>query len=161
MRVLVTNPPMVPSYFNAGHHLALFQTAAALRGHPGVREVVVRDLSALNSTWASVCRLLTQTEFDVIAIFCDFDGVDGLPRLIEYALALSPTSRRVVFGRAAKHRPGLFHGLALDAIAFSGDYEAAICDYLDHLVGNGPPNGCHLLTDKGGGRRTSGSLSDA
>jgi hypothetical protein len=121
---------MVPSYFNAGHHLPVFQVAAYLRRRRPDCEVTAIDASALNSNWRDAAALLARG-FDVIALMNDYDGVDGLPRFVRYARELSPGARLITFGRLSKQVPGWFERLDLDAIVTDGDVEAAVGDYLD------------------------------
>ena len=55
MRVLIALPPMVPSYFNAGHHLPIFQVAAYIRKNVPDAKVTCIDGAALNLTWRDLC----------------------------------------------------------------------------------------------------------
>lgn len=137
MKVLVIHPPQVPSYFNAGHHLPIFQVAAYLRAR-GVGEVKVVDAAALNASWRDVCDLLVQG-FDAIAIFNDFDAVDTFARLVYYARRLGPKARLITFGRLSKQIPGWFERFDLDAIVVSGDYEAGVEAALGEPHDKAPP----------------------
>ena len=144
MRVLCVIPPYVASYFNAGHHLPVFQVAAFLRAQPGF-DVDARDLGALNANWKSVCRLLIQ-RFDVVAMLNDFDAIDGFDRFVEYCRELSPVSRVITFGRASRQTPGFFEQFGFDAIASEGDYEASVASYLLHLRDGAPLHGVRVRT---------------
>ncbi|MDD9140044.1 MAG: hypothetical protein NQ127_03970 [Candidatus Cardinium sp.] len=57
MNILCIIPPYIPSYFNAGHHLPIFQVAAYLR-HKTHHTVDTVDAAALNFHWKDVCDLL-------------------------------------------------------------------------------------------------------
>ena len=144
MRILCVVTPHVPSYFNAGHRLPAFQTAQYLRdrGH----EVVARDLGALQATWRTVCRILVADDFDLIAVFNDFDAIDGIKRFLNYCRELQPQARLLTFGRASRLRPHLFTELPLDAIAWSGDHEDAVHSYVDHLGDGRPTRGVMVRT---------------
>src|SRR4051794_7473516 len=109
-RVLVVWPPQVLSYFNAGHHLALYQVADHLRRH--LKDVdVVRtfDGSVESCTWKDVGDELFQAQYDAIAVMNDFDGVAGLSPFLKYARQLCPSSRIVTFGRLSSLKPELFY----------------------------------------------------
>ncbi len=112
------------------------------RGH----DVVTRDFGALQATWRTVCRLLVADDFDLIAVFNDFDAIDGIERFLHYCRELQPQARLLTFGRASRLRPQLFTGLLFDAIAWSGDYEDAVGSYVDHLVDGLPTRGVMLRT---------------
>lgn len=140
MKILCTIPPIIPSYFNAGHHLPIFQVGAYLRKLEGAHEVVCVDASALNYTWKDICSLLLQ-QFDVIILMNDFDGIDTFDRIVHYIRKLSPHSKLLTFGRLSKQIPEFFHRYNFDAILCSGDYEAGAGAYIKHLQGlqNNPP----------------------
>jgi radical SAM superfamily enzyme YgiQ (UPF0313 family) len=114
----------VPSYFNAGHHLPVFQVAAYLRRR-GIIDVAAVDAAALNASWRDICDLFVQ-RFDAIALFNDFDGIDTLERTVYYARRLTPGVRLIAFGRLSKQIPAWFERFDLDAIVVSGDYEAGV-----------------------------------
>lgn len=132
MRILTVIPPYVPSYFNAGHHLPVFQIGAALRRIDGVNQVECRDFGCLGSTWKDVCELLVRP-FDVVAVLNDFDAIDGFGRFMEYVRELAPQAKTITFGRGSKQVPGFFERYGFDAIAASGDYEAAVGAYVRWL----------------------------
>jgi len=123
MKVLVIIPPYIPSYFNAGHHLPIFQVGAYLRKNRLAHEVVCIDAAALNYTWKDVCDLLTH-KFDVILALNDFDAIDGFERFIVYATRLQSQAKLGTFGRLSKQIPQFFFRFGLDWIASDGDYEA-------------------------------------
>lgn len=158
MRILCLNPPAVPSYFNAGHHLPLFQCAAYLRaqGH-AVRTV---DFALLNATWRDMCRAL-HAPCDVIALFNDFDAIDGLSRAIAYCREFQPGARLMTFGRASRQCPGFFEQFDLDAVVASGDYEAGLQGYIDTLRSDRPKPGLHLRTAQGWTRTGPGRFLPA
>lgn len=124
MKVLCLIPPQVPSYFNAGHHLPVFQVAAYLRERVG-HLVTAVDASALNASWKDICDLLSRN-FDAVVIFNDFDAVDTFGRTVYYAKSLLPHARLITFGRLSKQNPGWFTRFDIDAIVTSGDYEAGV-----------------------------------
>jgi anaerobic magnesium-protoporphyrin IX monomethyl ester cyclase len=128
MRVLCVIPPYVPSYFNAGHHLAVFQVAAHLRRTLGL-EVVAVDHAALNAGWTDFARLLG-TGFDVVALLNDFDGVDTFPRALRYVRAILPGARTLTFGRLSQQSPEMFERLGVDAVVWSGDPEPGAAGYV-------------------------------
>ncbi len=132
MRVLVLWPPHVPSYFNAGHHLALFLVSSYLRSNCGA-EVRVMDAGALNSTWKDLGDVLDE-QFDVVALANEYDAVDGFGRTVRYARQLSPGSRLITFGRLSRDLPAFFERYDVDAIAESGDYEACLESYVGALA---------------------------
>jgi anaerobic magnesium-protoporphyrin IX monomethyl ester cyclase len=157
MKILCIVPPYVPSYFNAGHHLAIFQVAAYLRKKRNAL-VTARDLGAANATWRDVCELLVQ-RFDVIAMLNDFDAIDGFERFVGYVRSISPMSRLVTFGRGSRQVPGFFKRYEFDAIVSSGDHETGVAGYIDYLRGVGRPVGV-LLRDHGYSPVPPGALLD-
>ena len=70
MDILCIIPPYIPSYFNAGHHLGVFQVAAYLRKNSKAAKVVAIDAAALNITWKEICDVLTGEIMDICS--CDF-----------------------------------------------------------------------------------------
>ncbi|MBI5259145.1 MAG: radical SAM protein [Burkholderiales bacterium] len=134
MRVLVLWPPAVPAYFNAGHHLGLWEVSAYLeREMPGL-ELRTLDAGVLNMTWTHLAQAL-MWQPDVLAVQTEFDTVHVLTPLFTYCRALSPATRIVVFGRASSITPRFFLRYGPDAVVSSGDWEAAILRYLQHLAG--------------------------
>ncbi|MFJ4656823.1 B12-binding domain-containing radical SAM protein [Nocardia sp. NPDC088792] len=125
-RILVIWPPQVLSYFNAGHHLALYQVTGHLRNMLPHAEVRVLDATVERCTWKDIGDDLFQRQYDVIAIMNDFDGVDGIRRFLGYARALSPASKVVTFGRLSGMNPGFFQRYDLDAIVHNGDFEPGV-----------------------------------
>jgi histidinol-phosphate/aromatic aminotransferase/cobyric acid decarboxylase-like protein len=132
---------------------------AHLRTLPIVTEVDCFDLGALNATWKQVCDVLIRP-YDVVAVFNDYDGVDGLERFIDYAKRLQPDAKLITFGRGSKQVPGLFAGLRLDAVAASGDYESCVEDFVRYLAGEGPPAGVSVQVDGAFLPATPGRLID-
>jgi radical SAM superfamily enzyme YgiQ (UPF0313 family) len=149
-RVLVIWPPYVPSYFNAGHRLTLFQVAGHLRRQPGVGEVHCLDSGALNQTWKDLADLLF-TGFDVIAIANEYDSLDGFATLVDYARALSPSSKIVTFGRMSNQLPDRFMRYAIDGIVHTGDPEAGVASFVDAMIHDDkePLPGVYLRTAEG------------
>lgn len=137
MRVLVIWPPHVPSYFNAGHHSALYMTAAHLRARPGAYQVDTCEAGLLNMNWKAVGDLLFQGDYDVIAVMNDFDAVDGMERFVHYARQLSPHSKLVAFGRLSNMNPGFFTALDVDAVVVEGDFECGVGDFVDAVAHGG------------------------
>ncbi|MEJ7602647.1 MAG: radical SAM protein [Kofleriaceae bacterium] len=141
MKILIVIPPMVPSYFNAGHHLPAFQVAAYLRRQPDFSSAEMRcvDLQALNATWRDACTLLIDQP-DVIAILDDLDAADGIPRFVRYARELAPRARIVSFGRLSALAPDVLASTGVHGIVESGDYEAGVAGFIraanegDHAV---------------------------
>lgn len=124
MKILVCWPPHVPSYFNAGHHLPVFSTAAFLRskGHT----VTAVDCGALSHTWKDFADLLTRShETPLIVVINEYDVVEGLRRAFDYIRALSPQSTIATVGRLGYQCPGFLRNMSPDAVGESGDYEAA------------------------------------
>jgi len=140
-RVLVIWPPHVPSYFNAGHHLGLFEVAAYLRKRAGVRSVTCIDAGALNYNWKEIGDRLFEG-FDVVAMQNEFDALEGVERMTEYVRALCPAAKIVTFGRLSATLPRFFERYDVDAIVQSGDYESGVASYVDWLArpeGEPPP----------------------
>lgn len=153
MRVLCIIPPYVPSYFNAGHHLGIFSVAAYLRRSRPDAVVEALDAAALNMTWRDICRVLVKG-YDLVVMWNDFDGIDTFGRFIRYVRELSPQSRLMTCGRAGSYARDLFEALGFDAIAISGDPEAAVDSYVAAMVGDAqPPAGVAL-------RGTDGAYAD-
>ncbi len=148
MKILFIWPPHIPSYFNAGHHLPLFQTGEYIRKNIDNADVTCVDAGALNYTWKEIADLLSQNKFDLIAIMNDFDSIDTFPRLIRYIIKLSNNSRIITFGRLSKYIPDFFKKYKLDAIIFDGDYEASVKEYIDFLYNkNNTPRGVIFKSD--------------
>lgn len=126
LRVLIIWPPQILSYFNAGHHLALYQVAGHLRRSFPRGSVRVIDGTVEQPTWKDVGDDLFQHQYDVIAVMNDFDGVAGLRAFLSYARRLSPSSRLIAFGRLSSLNPGAFRQFDLDAVVESGDFETGV-----------------------------------
>ena len=129
MRILCLIPPSIPSYFNAGHRLPLFMTAAYLRKQFPTMQIDCQDAGALNSAWKEICDLIIN-EYDLIALFNDYDMVDTHGRFMMYVKKLSPKTKVIAFGRLSKQIPAYFFSFGMDAVHHSGDYEAGIYNYL-------------------------------
>ncbi len=134
MKTLCIIPPSVPSYFNAGHHLPVFQVGAYLRAQGLSNDVVCMDGAVMNMTWKDVCKLLRR-EYDVIAVMNDFDQVDTFRRFTYYVKQLSPQAKLVTFGRLSKQVPQFFQQYEFDGIVASGDYEAGVAEFIRVLKG--------------------------
>jgi anaerobic magnesium-protoporphyrin IX monomethyl ester cyclase len=138
MRILVIWPPQVPSYFNAGHHLTIFNVASHLRAtFPSVRVQAI-DAAALNITWKSLGDLLVDQP-DIVMIANDFDSTSSFQRSIFYARTLAKDVQIVTFGRLSARLPEFFQQFDLDAIVAAGDPEAALEDVVRTRAENGPP----------------------
>ena len=146
MKILCVIPPYIPSYFNAGHHLHIFQVGAYLRQIIGVDEVVCMDLAALNTNWKQVCALLVKG-FDVIVVMNDFDGIDSFQRFVTYAKKLTTEAYLITFGRGSKQVSKFFERYGFDAIAASGDYEAAVGSYIEYLFERSQCQGVIIQTN--------------
>ncbi|MBF0109951.1 MAG: radical SAM protein [Magnetococcales bacterium] len=133
MNILCLIPPYIPSYFNAGHHLSVFMIGAYLRARSRDTQVTCLDGAALNMTWRALGEILIQG-FDLVVLINDFDATDTFERTIAYIRALSPQARILTAGRLSCRLPDLFFTLDLDAVHGSGDPEAAVASYLDHLA---------------------------
>ncbi len=135
MRVLFVWPPSVPTYFNAGHRLPLWEVAEYIRRELPDAAVDIVDAGALNYTWKEMADTII-ARYDAIAIVNEYDNVDGVRRLVDYARALSPTSRLLTFGRVSSVIPRFFSRYALDAIVRDGDFELGVLQFLQ-VVRNG------------------------
>lgn len=140
MKVLVLWPPQLPSYFNAGHHIQVFATAAHLRRYGQPVEVTARDLGVLNVNWKEIGDVLYSGAFDCVAVANDYDAVDELRRFVHYVRVLSPRSRVITFGRVSSQIPRHFFQYGVDAVVASGDVEAGVLAYVNFLrTGALPP----------------------
>lgn len=152
MRVLCLIPPMIPSYFNAGHHLPVFMVASFLRrALPAGTRVDAIDACALNHTWRDVIDLLME-QYDIVALMNDYDGIDTFRRFMAYARELSPRTKIVTFGRLSKQIPRFFQQYGCDGILVSGDYEAGLAGFVEHLSGGALPPG--VMVRRGDGSYT-------
>lgn len=137
MKVLVIWPPHIPSYFNAGHHLPVFQVGAYLRKSSNINEVHCIDAGALNYSWKDIGDLIMQNQFDVIAIMNDFDAVEDFHRFTKYARELTNNEVKIVtFGRLSKQIPEFFYRYNIDGVVHSGDYEASVESFINYISGN-------------------------
>lgn len=132
MNVCVLIPPYIPSYFNAGHHLPIFQVGAFIRENYPDIQVTCIDAAALNYNWADICSLLLE-KFDVIAVMNDFDSIDNMERFMYYVRELSSSTKTITFGRLSKQVPGFFKRYGIDGIHFSGDYESGISGFIEYV----------------------------
>lgn len=140
MKVLVTTPICVPSYFNAGHRLHLFEVSGYLRSKGHAVEAV--DLASLNVTWKHLADLLVQKHYDLIVIMNDFDLIEGMGRVLKYVDELSPSTKTITFGRLSSMKPRLFYQYEqLDAVVAVGDYEAGVYQYICYLETGSSPVG--------------------
>ncbi|MBR8290502.1 MULTISPECIES: B12-binding domain-containing radical SAM protein [Burkholderia cepacia complex] len=133
MRILLVWPPVLPSYFNAGHRMAMYQVAAYLRRELQSAEVVVRDFGALNCTWKEVADCIAHG-YDLIVIQNDFDAATGFGRFVGYCRQLCPGARILTFGRLSAQIPGFFARYGLDGAVASGDPEPAVLRYAQALA---------------------------
>lgn len=138
--ILVASQPCVLGYFNAGHHISLYETSAYLRKKGNT--VIATDASAtLNFTWKDVPLILRKNRFDVIVLLNDFDIVEGFGRMVEYVREFSPHSKIVTFGRLSARLPSYYRQFDIDGIVCSGDYEVGVAGFLDYLDEKGYPAG--------------------
>nr|AAF61217.1 SanA [Streptomyces ansochromogenes] len=147
-KILVIWPPQVLSYFNAGHHLALYQVTGHLRAvYPGA-QVTAIDASVERLTWKDLGSRLFQERYDVIAVMNEFDGIDGLRRLVSYARALNPDAPIVTFGRLSGVNPRFFERFDIDAIVENGDFESGVVAAIEAFRGRAADAaGVHLRRD--------------
>ena len=138
--ILCVIPPYIPSYFNAGHHLPLFQVGSYLRQADTQLTVTCIDAGALNYTWKEICDLLMQP-FDVIVLMNDFDAVDTFPRFMKYKEVFCPQAHVITFGRLSKQIPRFFFQFEINAVHATGDYESGVLAYIQYLndVNKQPP----------------------
>jgi anaerobic magnesium-protoporphyrin IX monomethyl ester cyclase len=138
--VLVTYPLQVPTYFNAGHHLALYQVAGYLRERAGarVRSVDVVDGATGSVTWRDLAAQLARGNYAVVAVQNDLEGVDGTERLLAYIRTLSPGTKTVSFGRMTATTPEVMRRFDFDALVESGDFEPGVAAAVDIFTLGGP-----------------------
>lgn len=144
MKVLVTTPLCVPSYFNAGHRLALYEVGGYLqrKGHIAV----TTDIASLNSTWKDLVDLLIQNKFDVVAIMNDFDLIEGFARFTEYIKEFSPNTKIITFGRLSSACADIFQQFKIDAIVATGDYEPGVDNFINYLNDGILPDGVQVFS---------------
>lgn len=131
IRLLVVRPPVVPEYFNAGHHLPVFSVSAYLRRQLGRAAVVdALDAEALNVTWKELSDRIWEGDYDVVACMNDLGEVAAaVGEFVERTRALLPRTKIITFGRLSRKIPGLFERYDLDGIVASGDYEAGVLTF--------------------------------
>ncbi|MDE9467348.1 B12-binding domain-containing radical SAM protein [Xenorhabdus bovienii] len=137
MRILLLIPPYIPSYFNAGHHLPLFQVATYIREKNPSWQVTALDGGTLNLTWHDLAKELAKS-YDFVGLFNDFDAVDGFGRTVMYCREILPQVKMFTFGRLSKQVPDWFKQFGFEGIAFSGDYESSVESF---LLNYGPNTG--------------------
>lgn len=136
MKILTLIPPYIPSYFNAGHHLPVFQVATYLQQIYPNYTIDSIDAAVLNIHWKNICDLLIKG-YDVICLLCDFDGVDTLDRMIYYIRQIGSVDTKIIlFGRLCKQSPDMFLKYDVNAIHIKGDYEPGIEEYIRYLNNN-------------------------
>lgn len=136
MRVLLIWPPSIPTYFNPGHHLPLWEVSAYLRTARPDIEVATCDAGTLNHTWKDIAALLLR-RFDLVCVMNEYDNVDGCRRLLQYLKAVSPDTKTLTFGRVSGVVPKFFERYGFDCIAASGDFEIAILRFIEYLERHG------------------------
>ncbi len=147
-KILVINSPHVPSYFNAGHRLPIFQVGNYLRKNCKDTSVKCLDIAALNYTWKEIGDILFQGKFDLIAIMLDYDSADNFERLLKYIYELSFNSKVLVYGRLCKQNPDFFKKYKISAIIRGGDDEIAILRYWKYILGQSKKLvGCSIFQD--------------
>lgn len=123
-KVLVIWPPEIPVYFNAGHHLAVFQVGAYLRRRFPELSVTCIDAGVLNYTWKDIAMLLADGEFELAAVANEFGSLEGVIQFSRYVRGVLPNCRILTFGRMSLQAPTLFDEVDIDAVVASGDNEA-------------------------------------
>jgi radical SAM superfamily enzyme YgiQ (UPF0313 family) len=136
MKILTCWPPHIPSYFNAGHHLPVFSIAAFLRraGH----SVDALDAGALNCTWKEFGAKVYQGGYELVILVNDFDVVEGIRRAADYVRGMRPETTIMTVGRLGYQNPEFFRQFDLDAVAESGDYEAAVTEVIRWIQAGKP-----------------------
>ena len=138
--LLLIWPPHVPTYFNTGHRLILFQTAEYLQARRDV-SVDILDAGALNVTWRDICGRLVDHNYDIVMVVNEFGTLDAVRWFVRYCREFSPRSRIVTAGRLGIQAPWLLCQLDLDAVVCDGDPEPAVLSYVDTVLGDGTPSG--------------------
>lgn len=134
MKILCIIPPYLPSYFNAGHHLPVFQVGNYIRKTLPNVEVTCVDAAALNYTWKEVCDELIKP-YDIIMLLNDFDAIDTFERFMKYKEVFLPNAKTITFGRLSKQIPRFFFQFKLDAVHCNGDYEPSLVAYIKYIAG--------------------------
>lgn len=141
--ILVINSPYVPSYFNAGHHLPIFEVGEYLRKNSKNIHVTCLDAGALIYTWKELGDYFYQNSYKMIAIMIDFDTSDNFERMLDYIKELTPKSKILVFGRLCKQIPEFFKKFNIDGIVTDGDFEFSVLQFWKYICGNiNIPAGC-------------------
>lgn len=149
VKILITNTITIPSYFNAGHHLPIFQVGEYIRRKNSNYDVVCRDVGVLNYTWKDYSNLIYTGKYSIIIIMIDFDCVDDLERMLFYIKNLSGKSKIVLFGRMCKQIPEFFKRYPVDAIVTNGDYECSVDSVIKYINGDlEQPKGCLYRYDE-------------
>ena len=159
--VLVVRPPQVLSYFNAGHHLALYQVAGYLKRLGRFARVDTVDASVERVTWKDIASLIHRGRYAYVAVMNDLDGVDGIPRFLHYLRSISPASRALTFGRLSALRPHALTRFDFDAVVGPGDFETGVAAALAMLEiegGSLDQVGGLLLRTETGWRESIGSI---
>lgn len=123
---LIMWPLQVPTYFNAGHHLALYQVAGHLRRAHDAQEVHVLDGAVEQLTWKDFVVRLVRHDYEFVAIQSDLEGLEGTERTISYIREFRPRAKIVSFGRMTSMVPCTLRGFDFDAIVESGDFETGV-----------------------------------
>lgn len=134
MRMLVLRPPQILSYFNAGHHLALYQVTDYLRRAVPSATTDVLDATMGLVTWKDFSDLMLEGQFAFVFLQVDMDGVDNLDRTIAYIRELSPGTRIVAFGRLCGISPDFVARWDFDAMVVEGDFEAGCLEARELLI---------------------------
>jgi anaerobic magnesium-protoporphyrin IX monomethyl ester cyclase len=135
LKVLAIWPPSVPTYFNAGHHLPLWEVSSYLRRkYDGLLKIEIVDAGVLNHSWKEIADVLLDN-YDLICVVNEFDNIEAVARIVEYCRAITPRCRIITFGRVSGVIPTFFCKYNIDAIVVDGDFETAVADYVDLLLG--------------------------
>ena len=134
MKILCIIPPYLPSYFNAGHHLPVFQVGNYIRKNLPGSEVTCIDAAALNTTWKEICNELVKP-YQIIMLLNDFDAIDTFERFMKYKEIFVPSAKVITFGRLSKQIPRFFFQFKVDAVHCLGDYEPNLLAYVKYVQG--------------------------
>ena len=137
------------SYFNAGHHLPIYQVSEYLRSKMEGLQVDCYDFSVKNITWRDIIRVI-EREYNLIEVLNDFDGVDTLERFIYYIRKLTPQTKIMTFGRLSVLHSKMFESLDVDCIGCSGDYEQMVASFYRYMSGDGTSDRGIIIRDKNG-----------
>jgi anaerobic magnesium-protoporphyrin IX monomethyl ester cyclase len=137
-KALVMWPLQIPTYFNAGHHLALYQVSGHLKKTTAVTDVHVIDGAVEQVSWKDLVLQLVKHEYQLVAVQCDLEGIEGTERSLSYLREFCPQAKIVAFGRMASMVPHTLRGFDFDAIVESGDFEPGVAAAFEALMMDSP-----------------------